>query len=120
MDVVADRIAQQVDELLGLRWDRQRGQTPKDSQSSEVSVATCACGSGIPIQKVQVDGQEVTLIALPAIFARFRDAGKSPEDGVAAELMETVKIYNPIPKDQEALYAEAVMRAYRAFCQEQD
>ena len=42
--------------------------------------ATCSCGSGIPIQKVQIDGQEVTLIALPLIFEQFRAEGKQSSE----------------------------------------
>lgn len=125
VDAVADHVAQQVDELLGVQWDRQRGQAQpseglEPSEGSEPQIATCSCGSGIPIQKVQVDGQEVTFIALPLIFAQFRDAGKLPGDGATAELMETVKVYNPIPDGQEVAYTEAVMREYAAFCQEKN
>ena len=119
--VVADQVAQQVDELLGVQWDRKHGQPSKEAQPAEelvAKIATCSCGSGIPIQQVQVDGQEVTLIALPLIFKQFRDAGKRPGDGAAAELMETVKVYNPIPDGQQAVYAQAVMREYAALCQE--
>jgi len=123
VDVVAEQVAQQVDELLGVKWDRKQGQHSKEAQpaeESEAKIATCSCGSGIPIQKVQVDGQEVTFIALPLIFEQFHDAGKLPGDGTNAELMETVKVYNPIPDGQEAAYTEAVMREYAAFCQEKN
>ena len=125
MDVVADQVAQQVDELLGIRWDRKQGQAPpskvtEPSKDLESKIAMCSCGSGIPIQKVQVHGQEVTFIALPLIFAQFRDAGKLPGDGTAAELIETVKVYNAIPDGQQAAYAQAVMREYAAFCQEKN
>jgi hypothetical protein len=131
VNVLANQVAQKVDELLGVIWDRQHGQakTSEDSAdeehwaSSDVSepkIATCSCGSGIPIQRVRVDSQEVTLIALPLIFAQFRDAGKLPGDGTVAELMQTVKIYNPIPDGREAVYTEAVMREYVAFCREQN
>jgi len=126
VDAVADQVAQQVDALLGLRWDRRKGQAaesaeelgPSEAQDSEAKIATCSCGSGIPVQKVQVDRQEITFIALPLIFAQFREAGKPPDGGAAAELMRTVKIYNPIPDGQEAAYTAAVMREYAAFCQE--
>jgi hypothetical protein len=123
VDVVAGEIAQKVDELLGLKWDRQHGQaqpseSSEPSQGSEPKIATCSCDSGIPIQKVQVNGQEVMLVALPLIFAQFRDAGKLPDDGTAVELMQTVRIYNSIPDGQEAAYTEAVMREYAVFCQE--
>jgi uncharacterized metal-binding protein len=133
VDVVAARVAQQVDELLGVKWNRQRGLAQpsevtepseelalNEVKGSEPKVATCSCGSGIPIQKVQVDDQEVTLIALPFIFAQFRDAGKLPGDGTAAELMETVKVYNPIPDGQEVAYTQAIVREYAAFCREQN
>lgn len=118
VDAVAEQVAQKVDELLGIQWDRKRGQAVELSQPAEEKVATCSCGSGIPIQKVQVDGQEVTFIALPLIFEQFRGAGKLAVAGVEAELMQAIKIYNPIPAAQEANYTEAIMRAYLAFCEE--
>jgi uncharacterized metal-binding protein len=123
VDVVAEQVAQQVDELLGVKWDRKQGQPSKEAQPAEgleAKIATCSCGSGIPIQKVQVDGQEVTFIALPLIFEQFHEAGKLPGDGTAAELMQTVKVYNPIPDGQEAAYTQAVMHEYAAFCQEKN
>src|SRR5512136_728648 len=107
VNVVADQVARQVDELLGVQWDRKQGQPLQEAQPAEESepkIATCSCGSGIPIQKVQVDGQEVTLIALPLIFAQFRDARKQPGDGTTAELIQTVSVYNPIPDEQQAAY----------------
>jgi hypothetical protein len=133
VDAVAAEVARQVDGLLALKWDRRTGRTAEsepepalaldEAQGSEAKpedkIATCSCGSGIPVQTVQVDGQEVTLIALPLIFALFRDEGKQPDDGMADELMPMVKIYNPVPAEQEAAYAAAVMRAYAAFCREQ-
>jgi len=123
VSVVAEQVAQHVDELLGVNWDRKQGQPSKEAQAAEgleAKIATCSCGSGIPIQKVQVDGQEVTFIALPLIFEQFHDAGKLPGDGTTAELMQTVKVYNPIPDGQEAAYTQAVMREYAAFCQEKN
>jgi hypothetical protein len=126
-DVVAERIAWTVDELLGVKWDRRRDKpireertgTAEEKEEAEAKVATCACGSGIPIQKVQVNGREVTFIALPLIFERFQQQGKFPEDGTAEELMKTVKIYTPIPEGEEEAYAEAVMREYARYCEEE-
>ncbi len=127
VDAVAGQVASQVDALLDLKWDRRQGRAAEatedaglgEVQSPEAKVvATCSCGSGIPIQKVDVEGQEVTFIALPLIFTLFRDEGKLPGDGTAAELMHTVKIYNPIPDEQEAAYAAAIMREYAAYCRE--
>lgn len=78
----------------------------------------CACGSGIPIQEVAVNGKMVTFIALPLIFERFREQGKSPGDGAGEELMDTVRICTPIPKGEEEAYQEAVVREYTAFWEE--
>jgi len=121
VDVVAEQVAHQVDELLGVKWDRKQGQAVESSQPAEETgskVATCSCGSGIPIQKVLVNDQEVTLVALPLIFAQFHEASKTPGDSTATELMQAIKIYNPIPDGQEVAYTEAVMREYGAFCEE--
>jgi hypothetical protein len=78
--------------------------------------ATCECGSGIPIQKIEVAGQQITFIALPLIFQQFREAGKLPSEANLRELMETVQIYTPIPDGQEQSYAAAVLHEYAAYC----
>ena len=131
-DVLAERIAETVDDLLGVTWDRRRGKPAGEVEQaegaqaaegtedeSEAKVATCACGSGIPVQKVQVNGDEVTFIALPLIFERFQEQGKPPEDRTAEGLMETVKIYTSIPEEEEEAYQEAVMREYARYCEEE-
>jgi hypothetical protein len=78
--------------------------------------ATCSCGSGIPVQKVNIDGQLITLIALPALFQQFHEQGKLPGDGVTRELLDMVKIYNAVPADQEASYLSTLEHEYAAFC----
>ncbi len=119
VDATADRTAQRVDELLGKRWDRRAGEFVEKVQpieEVEPVEATCSCGSGIPIQKVNIDGQVVTLIALPAILQQFREMGKASSDGVTRELLDMLKIYNAIPAEQEASYLAALEREYTAFC----
>ena len=122
---VAERIAQTADELLGVRVGRRRGQPAEGAQASEEEsedkVATCSCVSGIPVRRVQVDGQEVTLVALPLIFEQLHEQRRRADsDDITAELMKAVKIYNPIPEQQEPAYAEAVMGEYAAFCEEKE
>jgi uncharacterized metal-binding protein len=122
---VAERIAQAADELLGVKEGRRRGQPAEGAQTpqgeSEDRVATCSCGSGIPVQRVQVDGQKVTLVALPLIFEQlYEQRTRADSDDMTAELMKAVKIYNPIPEQQEPAYTEAVMGAYAAFCEEKE
>ncbi len=115
----ADRTAHLVDELLGKQWDRRAGEvvgeTPAVEEVEPVE-ATCSCGSGIPVQKVNIDGQVVTLIALPAMFQQFRDQGKAPGDSVMRELLDMVKIYNAVPVEQEASYLSVLEQEYAAFC----
>lgn len=126
-----------MDSLLGKGWSRREGAFTQAESSSaakqeaahqedvvrplvaeapqEEVVATCACGSGIPIQKIFVNGHEMTLLALPLIFQNFRDAKKAPSEGVLAEVMEMVKIYNGIEPADELAIRQAVAEAYLAY-----
>jgi len=120
----AGHMAFMVDELLDKRWSRRQGvfieeEKPAEEQDSS-KTATCACGSGIPIQEVTVNGQPVTLIALPLLFEQFQQAGKRPSAGVAGDLLEQVKIYNPVPGDQEIVYREMIGREYARFCDQKE
>lgn len=123
-DAVAERLAETVDELLGQRWSRSASEfiAEKDiplagpQPAQEPIEATCSCGSGIPVRKLVIEGQSVTLIALPLIFENFRQQGKLAGNGTERELMDIVKIYNPIPPGSEAAYAEVIMREYASFC----
>jgi len=123
VDVTAERMAALVDELLGKHWDRQAGSFVElqavsaslESAEESTKVAACSCGPGIPTQTVQIDGQEVTLIALPLIFEQFRQAGKLPSDTTARELLDTVKTYNPVPEGADEQYKTVLMREYAAF-----
>lgn len=118
VNLTADRTAHLVDELLGKQWDRRAGEFVGEAAAEETEAveATCLCGSGIPVQKVTIDGQVVTLIALPVIFQQFREQGKLSGNGVARELLDMVKIYNPVPAEQEASYLATLEREYAAFC----
>jgi len=123
VDLAAQRMTEMVDDLLGKRWSRREGELiqPQEIEEAQEPVqATCSCGSGIPVQKVSIDGHEVTLIALPLIFAQMQEAGKRPSEAVARELLETVKVYNPIPDDEESVYTAAILGEYTAFCQNKE
>lgn len=120
--LTAQLLADTVDVLLERRWSRRRGQFEQDDaielpvqQPQQTKVATCSCGSGIPVQQVTVDGQTVTLVALPAIFEQFRQAGKEPCSQVAQELVQQVQIYNPLPAGHEANYRAALLREYETY-----
>jgi uncharacterized metal-binding protein len=123
VDMTAERIAETVDELLGKRWDRRAGTFARPQDASIASEesgedekeATCSCGSGIPIQKMIISGQEVTLVGLPLIFQQFHKAGKVPSEATLHELMESVKIYNPIPAEAETAFTTAIAGEYATF-----
>jgi uncharacterized metal-binding protein len=120
-DLVAQEVAHLVDGLLG-RTGREAEEaaveeaTAEVSEDEEAAISLCSCGSGIPVQKVAVNGRVVTLIALPAIFEQFYQSGKRPGDGTTRELLEVTRIYNPIPPEEEAAYAQALAREYEKYC----
>jgi len=124
VDITAARIAGMVDLLLDRHWNRRAGgfvdesSTPAEAQTP--IGATCSCGSGIPVQTVDVRGTGVTLVGLPLIFQQLHEAGRQPEGSLTRDLLETVRIYNPIPFDGEADYAKALLREYAAYCAEHE
>lgn len=115
VEATAEQVSGLVDELLQKPWRRRAGA----AEIQEPVQATCSCGSGVPIQDVVINGQKVTLIALPVIFQQFRDAGKPASQITIRELLETVKIYNPIPPEEDDAYSLALSREYANFCEQQ-
>jgi hypothetical protein len=123
IDFTAEKIARTVDELVEKQWNRKLGEvtqleTIENSQSTasgEPEITACACGSGIPIQKMVIAGREVTLVGLPLIFQQFYEAGKSPTEENLDELMSTVKIYNPISSEEEPAYRDGIQKSYKNY-----
>jgi uncharacterized metal-binding protein len=123
VDITAERITATVDQLLGEGWSRTQGEfvqlevmgEVRLEPTSEPVITTCACGSGIPIQNVIIGEIEVSLVGLPLIFQQFYEAGKNPSDENLDELMDTIKIYNPIPADEELAYRDGIQKAYRNY-----
>ena len=114
VELTADLAARKVDELMGKTWSRRVGKFESQPGPNE-GAATCSCGSGIPIQKVQVNGQEMSLVALPLIFQNLFQQGNAPDNKAADEIMAMVKIYNEIdPAVEEDVKAE-VYQAYADY-----
>jgi uncharacterized metal-binding protein len=111
------RVAGLVDELLQKHWDRTAGAVEEAASSEirEAIQATCSCGSGIPVQDIVIKGNTVTIIALPLIFQQLHDSGKPASPGTAREILESVKVYNPVPPGEEEAFADCLARAYAAF-----
>ncbi len=118
---VAEEIARHVDRLLGIRWDRSRGESahedPEDRKNTPGD-ATCSCGSGLPVKVLEIAGHDVEVVALPLIFDMFRKAGKPAIDATATEMLETVRLYNRIVEGEEASWKLALGREYASYCAE--
>lgn len=121
VEATAGLVAGLVDELLQKHWNRTAGAVEETvaNEEQEPVQATCSCGSGIPLQDIVINGQTVTLIALPLIFQQLHDAGKPASADTAKDLLDTVKVYNPIPAGEEGVYAVALSQEYAAFCEKQ-
>lgn len=123
VDVTAVRLASTVDELLDLRWDRSEGVdggAPSASASpgdlDEVVVpASCSCTSEIPTASLRIGGGEIRLVALPDIFEQLREKGVPAARMAEGEILEAVKVYNPVPPEEEAEYAAALLLAYQVY-----
>lgn len=121
VEATAGQVSGLVEKLLQKHWNRTTGAIEETSvpKAQEPIQATCSCGSDIPVQDIVVNGQAVTLTALPLIFQQFRESGKPASQAVTRELLETVKIYNPIPPGEDEAYAASLVREYAAFCKQQ-
>lgn len=119
VEATAHHMAFMVDDLLGKRWSRRQGAFIGDDipvkGTENPKIASCACGSGIPVQTVAINREEVTLIALPLLFEQFWEAGKEPVADNTRALLEQVKIYNPVPDELETAYLEMLQREYEAY-----
>ena len=68
----------------------------------------CACGSGIPVTTVVVDGQTIQIMALAPILELAYGQGLRAGRSLPEQIMATVRVYNEIPAGEEARWAQAV------------
>ena len=121
VDLTADQVATWVDELLGRPGDDLDEAVPSAPLAATPSVeaqATCSCGSGIPVKILEVNGRKVEILALPLILEMFRQARKPAIDETAAEMLETVRLYNEVPAGEDASWKLALGREYASYCTE--
>ena len=113
--LVAERVAAEVDNLAA------QGTPAKTSEGSATATAAggsrCSCGGPSPDGKLAMNGRSVSINGLPLIFQRLQKKGLQPGNGCAAELLETVRVYHPIETHEEAEYQDALVAAYRTFCE---
>ncbi len=124
VEITAARVAGMVDTLLDRHWNRQTGTFTDGSvapaEAQPAVGATCSCGSGLPVQTVNVAGRDITLVGLPLVFQQMHEAGRQPEAGVSQDLVNTVKVYNVLPSEDEAEIAGALLREYTAYCADRE
>ena len=123
VELTAGHVAGLVDQLLGGQWSRRSGslvEAEATAQSKDATQTACSCGSPIPMQKVDVNGRTVSLVALPLIFEQFRAAGRAPGAEVAKELLDVVRIYNELPAGADEGYLAALAREYATFYRQGD
>jgi len=118
VEMAAHEMAAQVDSILGKSWNRARGefgQSNNIEQPEETTTATCSCGSGIPITKLNISNQEITVVGLPLIFETFQEKDKEPSAATLDEIMDMVKIYNHIEIDAEPALRAEIQKGYEAY-----
>jgi uncharacterized metal-binding protein len=118
VEIAAGRLVELVDEVLGKRDHPAHHGEITEPALRQTRMATCSCGSGIPVGKITIDGKAVEIVALPLIFQRFHELGRSP-DAAADELLATVKIYNYVAPGAENRFRETIVREYAAFCEKE-
>lgn len=122
VDALADAIAAEVDHLMAVRWSRTEGAIleAEPAATPTVSTAACACGSGIPVTTVQVNGRTVQIMALEPILELAYNQGLRADGALPPEILQTVEVYNTVPAGEEALYADAVWQAWQAYCAQRE
>jgi hypothetical protein len=116
VEVLAEVLAAEVDKVLGRRG---RLATTHGAEPQSRGQAACSCGSGIPVTVLSIAGQPVELVALPLVLQQFREAGRQPDEILARELLDAVKVYNLIPPQLEAVYRQAILAEYAASLEQE-
>ncbi len=119
VELTAQQVVEKVDDLLEIAWSRREGKFSGEPKNPETA-ATCSCGSGIPIQNVTINGKEKTLVALPLIFENFYQSGKSPGVQRGPDLMEMVKIYNPVDPAEAQAVEQVVVEEYARYWRQRE
>ncbi len=113
---LADAIAAEVDHLIAVRWSRSAGAILEAESQPAVSTAGCACGSGIPVTTIQLDGGAIQVLALDPVLDLAYAKGLRAGGDLPADIMATVGVYNDIPAGSEELWTGAVAAAWRDYC----
>ncbi len=112
---VAEEIAARVDEILGSPPQARTVRLNEDAAAEAAPVVACSCQSGgLPVTMVEVAGSPVAIVALGPIMEQIAALNGMADEELRDKLLQTVKVYNAIPAEQEAQYAEALWREFAA------
>jgi len=111
--IVAERIAAEVDALVGVKVSMEA------SDASDGDGACCACSRPSQEGRLEIKGRAVTIAGLPLIFQQLQKKGLRPDGDSCDQLLQTVKIYHAIQPEEEADYREPLAQAYRTYCERQ-
>lgn len=112
VEVTADVLAGLVDKVLG-----RRNASVAGLESGPQSTPACSCGSGVPAAWLEVGGERVEVLGLPALMDRMFEAGRAPDEASARDLLAKVRVYNEVPAGTEDAWAAALLAAYARHCQ---
>jgi uncharacterized metal-binding protein len=112
------RLADSVAELIAAKTDGLLKRPPRTSVRKAAPSCGCGCGLEPPSGELSILGKPVRVMGLPFIFAQFRNRGKEADEKTGTDILEEVKVYNEIPKIQEKVWREALLREYARFLKE--
>ena len=79
----------------------------------------CCCGPSIvSVKKIRVEGKDMDIAGLDEEFKKYLDAGKTPENVDAEELMQSLLKINVIPEKELENFKAAVLKEYVTYWQE--
>ena len=73
----------------------------------------CCCGPSIvSVKKIRIDSKDMAIAGLDEEFKKYFDAGKTPENLDAEDLMQNLLKINVIPENELENFKAAVLKEY--------
>jgi hypothetical protein len=118
VESISKDVATLADGLLGAGVGpaEKEGKESLDQQeTSDGVVGTCSCGSNMPVMRLQINGKEREMLALPLIFDSFLEAKGAVDDKTADELLEQAGLYTAIPGQEKTEFKNAIFTAFMKY-----
>ncbi len=115
VDLVAERVAEHVDRLLGVAPPAGGPPAPQ-ADAADAGFVGCSCGSGIPVKVLPIAGQSIEVVALPLLLAKVRETHPAPCPAALDDLLQLVRVYNYVAPEDEAAWRGELAREFEAHC----